>query len=130
MAYQITYRGLTVTCNDANEVDQLADRIERKRPASPSSFLDAVSKIGVSGKQLLRVVSEQQTPISQSNLARQMNLSAAQLPGPITAISKRMKDAGFKLADVLTTAPNGNGGERMFSLVPSTREEVRIGLGK
>ena len=129
MAYLVKYRGLTVTCNDANEVDQLADRAERK-PTSPSSFREAVGKIGQSGRQLLKIVGEQQTPISQSFLARQMNLSEAQLPGPLTAISKRLKDAGFKQSDILNvTIPNGRAGERMYSLASAANDDVRSVLG-
>src|SRR6266567_7931765 len=123
MAYLVSYRGLTVTCNDAHEVDQLADRAGRK-PASPSTIREAVSQIGESGRQLLlKLLNDKRTPMPQSVLVSQMNLTAVQLPGVLTAIAKPLKDAGLKKSDLLNIVAPRNGGERMYSLVPAAIDD-------
>jgi hypothetical protein len=125
----VNYRGLAVTCDDADEVDQLAERVGR-RLVSPSSIVEVVSKLGGSGSRMVKLLAEQHAPIPQSLVATLMNLTEVQLPGILTAISKPLKAAGFELSDLVNiTAPNVSGGERMYSLVPAVIEDVRRVLG-
>jgi hypothetical protein len=65
----------------------------------------------------------------QSALLKLLDYDEHQLTGAIAAVSKPMIKAGFTEEDVLKiTAANGNGGERMYSLVPAAIDEIRRGL--
>jgi hypothetical protein len=128
MAYTVKYRGLSVTCEHPSDLDQLADRVERK-PAHASSIGEVVSNVGESGQQFLKLLAERQSPTPKSFILRSMSLTEQQLPGIVTAISKPLKAGGFKISDVLSiTGPNGKADERMYSLVPDVLDEVKSRL--
>jgi hypothetical protein len=132
MTYVVSYRGLTVTCSDADAVDELANRAGQKPAPVSSSIHEAVAKMGELGQGLLRAVlnHDQQTPMPKLVLLRRMNLEEDQLTGAITAVSKPLRKAGFTKEHVLRViGPSGHGGERTYAIVPEAAEEVRKGLG-
>jgi hypothetical protein len=131
MAYLVTYRGLQITCNTLVDIDRLADRLEGQRPnGSARSISGAVSHMPKGSKQILKILAEKEDPISRTELAKLAGYKPDQLSGPITGISKWLKDSGFKLQHVLDSTPANGHGERHYALVGDAIEEVRAGLGK
>lgn len=128
MPFQVTYRGLAVTCTDAHEIDQLADWAGRKT-ASPSTIHEVVSKLGELSRRFLKILLDTRVPILQSALAKSLGLKESQLPGVITSVSQGLKKAGFSKSDVLhVSRANGKEGERIYSLAPGAIDSVRTGL--
>jgi hypothetical protein len=127
MPYLVSYRGLTVTCGDVNDVDRLADLIEGRRPEPAATIGEAVSAMGDSAQRFLRLLLDKPAPVLKSVILKLMGLNDAQFPGLMTGISKPLKSAGLTKGNLLSIGVHL--GEPTYSLVPEAIEEVKRGLG-
>ncbi len=140
MAYKVTYKGLEVVCETADELDALAERgKERRRDdvltyemASPLSALASVVKtFRSSQKKLLRLLVEGGR--TDKELRDALGLESNKgLAGIFAGISKRLVKAKFDAEMVWQKETRRDGNEQRlyyYTLIADAAPHVRKGLG-
>ena len=146
MAFVVKYRGLDVTVDSLDQLDQLADRISpngagRKSNEVPQAHgantEDRTQKLrkmiaGIVGNQrqflvLLSTYAKQ----TDTELREKLNLDSNKaLAGVMAGISKAIKRNGLQLRIVDKTSFRSSSGDReyTYSLNPAVKEDIRESL--
>ena len=145
MAFVVKYRGLDVSVETLDQLDQLADRVspngsERKArqprkvtTVEPVQGRTSVRKmvIGLVGKQRRMLSTLAEGKQTDAELRQKLNLESNKaLAGVLSGISKAMKRDGLLVRIIDKTAFRSSGGERKYTyaLNPTVKEEVREAL--
>ncbi|MBI3894945.1 MAG: hypothetical protein HY313_03350 [Acidobacteria bacterium] len=148
MAFRVRYRGLEVICETLQDVDALADRLEKRSESATKPTIQRFPRLPLENRQhgsarlLMGEIGKRQRAFLEElvkhgsltdNDARQL-LSLRDnkaLAGILTGISRRSGASGIVGKIVKKYGTRNGTGERhyTYSIVPEFIEEVKAGLG-